>query len=115
MQALEDEMFLIGCDFYFLPKYNQAGNIKASQCGNVGTMKNPVNKMPCWELFNSMRIDWEGYMTYCSFPHTENFRVGNIGGITIENLWNDEKFVKLRQAHLDGNVKRTICSKCING
>jgi radical SAM protein with 4Fe4S-binding SPASM domain len=115
MRKLEDEMFFIGCDFYFLPKYNQAGNVKAPICGNIGTMKNPVKNVPCWELFNTMRFTWDGYMAYCSFPHTEEFKIGHIGGLTIENMWNSEKFIKLRQAHLNNKLKGTICEKCING
>ena len=78
-------------------------------------MKNPAAPVPCWELFNTMRFTWDGYMSFCSFPHTDDFKVGHISGITIENMWNSDEFVKLRAAHLKGKLKGTLCEKCING
>ena len=103
------------CDFYFLPKYNQAGHVEAPVCGNVGTMRNPVEAMPCWELFNAMRFTWDGYMAVCAFPQADDFKVGSIAERTIADLWHDEKMVNLREAHLRGDVHGTLCEKCIHG
>lgn len=103
------------CDFYFLPKYNQGGAVDAPVCGNVGTMRNPVPDVPCWELFNTMRFTWDGYMSVCSFPHTEEFKIGSIKDKTIANLWHDEKFMSIREAHLRGDVHGTVCERCIHG
>ena len=115
LKKIEDELFFIGCEFYFLPKYNQAGHVTAPIRGNVGTMKNPAPNVPCWELFNTMRFTWDGYMACCSFPHSDDFKIGHIGGVTIENLWKSDKFVKLREAHLKNKLKGTVCDRCING
>lgn len=115
MRKLKDDIWLLGCDFYFLPMYNQAGHVDAPYCGNVGTLRNPTKNVPCWELFNTIRITWDGYMSCCSFPYTDEHKIGSIGSLTIENLWKSEKFIKLRKAHLNNRLKNTLCNKCING
>ena len=115
MRKLKDDIWLMGCDFYFLNMYNHAGHIKGEYTGNIGKRDNPVKNVPCWELFNTMRIDWQGNMTCCSFPYVEDQIIGNIKMITIKKLWESEKFIKLRKAHLTNKLKNTVCYNCING
>jgi len=115
MEALKESIDNMVDDFYFLPEYNQAGHTKGKQTGNVGRLDNPVSNVPCWELFNAMRITWDGFMSCCSFPHTDEYKIGSIKGLTIKNLWHSEPFIKLRKAHLTGKLDGTICDRCING
>ena len=101
-------------DFYFLPKCNQGGHVEGDIKGNVGRLANQVKNVPCWELFNTSRVTWDGYMTACCFDHSEEFKMGHIGDLTLMNLWHCDKFVELRRKHLNGDIENSICNRCIS-
>jgi molybdenum cofactor biosynthesis enzyme MoaA len=102
-------------DFYFLPLMNHGGNVVGNHGGNIGRLENHVDNVPCWELFNTSRVTWDGWLTMCSFDHQGDFKIADLKEVKLIDAWNDPKFIDLRKAHLKKDVSETICNRCING
>ena len=100
-------------EFYLLPLYNQGGNVRGEVPGNPGRLANRVPPIPCWALFNSARITWEGKLTACCFDHFGKFEMGDITKIPIMEAWNSENFIKLRNSHLSLSISGTLCEACL--
>ena len=70
----------------------------------------------CHWPFNSLNITVEGIATLCcirmdpklhkleNLMHLENF----------EDLWNGEKYINLRKAHIDKDINNVMCGSCPN-
>jgi MoaA/NifB/PqqE/SkfB family radical SAM enzyme len=106
-------------EFYYLPLYNQGGHVKgekATLTGNPGRFGNMVDPVPCWGLFNSAKISWNGWMTSCYFDHGRDFEIADLNSCSLMEAWHHPKFVELRKAHLskeDSLLKNTVCAKCL--
>lgn len=102
---------------YWIPLCNQGGKhteITTKIKGNRGLSTNFVNPLPCWSVFTGAHITYDGNVTVCCFDHDNKFSVGNITNEKFMDIWNGVKIQELRKAHLAGNVKHTVCNKCIN-
>jgi MoaA/NifB/PqqE/SkfB family radical SAM enzyme len=107
-------------DFYFLPLYNQGGHVGGKDytriVGNPGRLENMVPPIPCWGLFNSAKISWNGWLTSCYFDHDGCFEIADLNRISLLDAWQHPKFVGLREKHLsrDENLLRdSVCGKCL--
>ena len=106
-------------DFYLLPLYNQGGHVPNSMSGSVGNpgrLDNMVPPVPCWTIFNSSRITWNGWLTACSFDHDTSFEIADLNKVSLIEAWNHPKFVDLRMRHLSGDkeaLKASACAKCL--
>ncbi len=118
--ALRDAIKPYIDDFYFLPLYNQAGHVGRSKgegvVGNPGRLENLVPTVPCWALFNAVKITWKGIMTACCFDHDSRFEIADLKETSLIRAWGHPKFVELRKAHLSTDKKAlagSICSRCL--
>ena len=102
-------------EFYYLPMYSQAGysSIACKTVGNIGRFENPVPPVPCWGLFNSAKITWDGWLTACCFDHTGHFKIADLNTTSLLDAWNDYKFIELRQEHLDNHINEPVCRTCL--
>jgi len=104
-------------EFYYLPLYNQAGHVgkrfPTKIVGNPGRYENMVPPIPCWGLFNSAKISWDGWLTACYFDHDTQFEIANLKDFTLLEAWNHPKFVKLRLQHLNNNLADSLCAACL--
>lgn len=110
-------------EFYYLPLYNQGGHVTnkmgPSIVGNPGRFENMVPPVPCFGLFNSAKISWNGWLTACYFDHGGDFEIADLNTTSLIDAWNNPKFVQLRRAHLsqedfrDENLKKSLCAKCL--
>jgi|GEM_PF-1110447 len=62
----------------------------------------------CRNFFSSMFITWDGTILSCPF---ERFILGNLTNSTMEDIWNSEKYVTLRERYFDEGIAGT-CPKC---
>lgn len=104
-------------EFYYLPLYNQAGHVGGKEytkiVGNPGRLEKLVPPVPCWELFNSCKITWDGWMTACCFDHDSRFEIADLNKVSLLDAWNHPKFVELRRQHLENDFKNSLCAKCL--
>jgi len=104
-------------EFYYLPLYNQAGHtggqFPTKIIGNPGRYENMVSPIPCWGLFNSAKISWDGWLTACYFDHDSRFEIADLNTFTLLEAWNHPKFVELRKQHLTGDLNDSLCASCL--
>lgn len=107
------------CDeVYELPLYSQGGNIEKEDwkfsAGNMGRAANPVSPIPCFGVgFSSAHVDYLGNLISCCFITGNNFNMGNFTESTFMDVWNNQQYQELRQAHLDHNIQNTPCERCV--
>ena len=79
------------------------------------TYKNPINqiKEPCLNLWNRMYIWYDGKVNPCDTDYKSYLCVGNAKEKSIKELWNSEKYIKLRNLHIQKNRgKIEPCDRC---
>jgi MoaA/NifB/PqqE/SkfB family radical SAM enzyme len=102
-------------DFYYLPLYNQGAHTKGCNIvGNPGRLDSLVPPIPCWALFNSAKITWNGFLTACCFDHDRKFEIADLNKTSLMDAWHHSKFKTLRSDHLFETLKGSLCAKCLN-
>lgn len=102
-------------DFYYLPLYSQAAHTDSCNVvGNPGRLDNLVPAVPCWSLFNSAKITWNGFLTACCFDHDRRFEIADLNETSLMDAWHDTRFKTLRSDHLFSTLKGSLCAKCLN-
>ena len=116
LAALKESLKDFIDDYYLMPPYNQGGQIQGfsgSVVGNPGKLDTMVPPVPCWVLFNAIKITWDGKMTACPFDHESAFEIADLKTTSIADAWNDFKFVALRRDHLENNIRNKACLACL--
>ncbi|MBI3113939.1 MAG: radical SAM protein [Rhodospirillales bacterium] len=109
-------------EVYALPLYSQADlvsvaekdkgwTIKGGNPGRFGNMREPV---PCWSLFTEARVTHDGFLSACCFDHDGRFRMGDLKTTPFMEAWKSAKFQDLRRDHLSGDVRETVCARCVS-
>jgi radical SAM protein with 4Fe4S-binding SPASM domain len=73
----------------------------------------PPRRYPCYQLWRGpMYIHYDGTVFPCCYTYPEE-AVGNIKKSTLEQIWNSEKMVRLREAHVRRDLRDySACQKC---
>jgi len=87
---------------------------------NYNPWENSYNKKsndiiePCSDLWRRMFVWWDGKINPCDVDYKSHLSVGNFSKNNLEELWNSEKYKRLREEHLNSN-RQTIkpCSSCM--
>jgi len=76
--------------------------------------KQSINSLlPCGYLWKQMYIWWDGTVNPCDVDYKSKLSIGNIYNSSIKDLWNSEKYRKMREKHKIGNRSEySVCSKC---
>ncbi len=82
----------------------------AGNQGRLGALREPL---PCWSAFTEGHVTAEGRLSACCFDATANWTMGDLTKLSFMEAWNSEPFVKLREAHLNKDVRGTVCENCI--
>ena len=69
-------------------------------------------KMPCPALFAEANITYDGRLSACPYDHDPRFGMGDLTCETFLEGWHDERFQRLREAHLTRDVRGTPCEGC---
>ncbi|NIR61829.1 MAG: hypothetical protein GWO02_21265 [Gammaproteobacteria bacterium] len=105
-------------EIYALPLYNQADlvtdevkdwQVTAGNRGRMGALRDPV---PCWAVFTEAHVTWDGKLSACCFDHDGRFHMGDLTREPFMEAWNSQGFQRLRQAHLERDVRGTPCEAC---
>ena len=73
----------------------------------------PPRRYPCYQLWRGpMYIHYDGTTFPCCYTYPEE-SLGNIKRSTLREIWNSEKIVRLREAHIRGDLRDYVaCQKC---
>jgi radical SAM protein with 4Fe4S-binding SPASM domain len=118
MKAVIDEIKPYCNETYRLPLYGMSGASKAhgfkpspGNPGRVGALREPL---PCWSLFREVRIRTNGDVAMCCFGQgvEGDLIAGNLNEQPFSEIWNNQKYIDLRAAHLRKDVTGTPCEMC---
>lgn len=68
---------------------------------------------PCYFLWSTMTINWDGRVALCCMDYDSEVVVGDVRTMSVYEVWNGEKMANLREKHkkLDYS-SMPICDKC---
>lgn len=98
-------------EHYWLPLLGHRGLPGEGGC----TAAVPVKALPCSPLFTEAHVTADGRLSACPLDASPRFQVGDLehDTLTLTHAWRSPAFQALREAHLKGDVRGTVCSKCI--
>ena len=80
------------------------------------TYHNPIEiagSGPCEYLWERMYVWYDGTCNPCDVDYKSELSVGNIQSNSIKEIWNGEKYQKIRKLHLNGNRNKCYpCDRC---
>ncbi|GFI49390.1 coenzyme PQQ synthesis protein E [Lachnospiraceae bacterium] len=71
--------------------------------------------IPCYLLWNSLFITYEGYATACCADFQNYLVYADLNQTSLKDAWNNEVITNLRRAHLEGNIDGLPCITCAYG
>ena len=122
MEALLRERVLPYVDqHYWLPLYSMGAFATEREAqlgyrpsaGNQGRIDALREPLPCWSAFTEGHVTAEGKLSACCFDATANWTMGDLTKQSFMDAWNAPEFVKLRAAHLNKDVRGTVCENCV--
>ncbi len=84
-----------------------------NQSGQVDQFGVDPKMEDCNLPFNKAHFTAEGYMRACCNDYENFLAIDDIKDKKIIDVWNGEKFKKLRDLHLQDKLDGTLCGKCI--
>lgn len=72
-------------------------------------------KIPCYLLWNSLFITYEGYATACCADFQNYLVYADLNQTTIKEAWNNEMIADVRRKHLKGKIAGLPCVTCVYG
>jgi len=98
---------------YPLPLYGERTLDESERVGAATPSRALTAMLPCWALFTEPHISFDGHMSACYCDHDARLYMGDVKVVSVANAWHSDAFVKLREAHLAGDVSGTVCADCI--
>lgn len=108
-------------EHYWLPLYSM-GSVATQRekelgyrptAGNQGRIGGLVKPLPCWSAFTEGHVRSDGIVSLCCFDADGRFQVGNLHDDEWMDIWNNENFSRIREAHLKEDLSGTVCEECV--
>lgn len=108
-------------EFYYLPLYSM-GSVATERekelgykptAGNQGRIGGLVKPLPCWSCFSEGHVRSDGQVSLCCFDADGRFQVGNLHKDNWMDIWHNDKFTEVREAHLKKDLTGTVCEECV--
>ena len=108
-----DDVNLRGCS-------NQGGNMyenndteKVDKNNILGSMLPGQKIGKCPDPFFRCTITPQGFMTTCVVDYQNYLCVADLNETPMKEAWHNERFVKLRERHISGDLRGLICHNCL--
>ena len=108
-------------EHYWLPLYSM-GSVATEReaelgyrptAGNQGRLGGLVKPLPCWSAFTEGHVRSDGKVSLCCFDADGRFQIGDLHKDSWMDIWHNDKFAKIREAHLKENLAGTVCEECV--
>lgn len=73
------------------------------------------NKLPCIELFKTVCVTAEGYLTLCCSEAFNYLVVEDVNHMSLSEAWYSERMKDMRKKHCEDNIEGILCYNCIYG
>jgi|APSaa5957512535_1039671.scaffolds.fasta_scaffold05696_4 radical SAM protein with 4Fe4S-binding SPASM domain len=82
-------------------------------CKKINTGSERETREPCREIYDSMSVDFNGVARMCCLDAYRETNLGNVFKDGVLNVWNNNKFKKLRHSHEDSSTAiDKFCEGC---
>lgn len=107
------------CDDLVTNSVIEMGGYIGEELKHLQTQKNmDFNQgmtIPCYLLWNSLFITYEGYATACCADFQNYLVYADLNQTLLKDAWNNETLINLRKAHLEGKIDGLPCVTCAYG
>ncbi|NUQ57066.1 MAG: SPASM domain-containing protein [Candidatus Paceibacter sp.] len=80
---------------------------------NKTTETMPIKRYPCYHLWFSPGISWDGEVSICCDDLERQAVIGNIKKSTLTEIWQSDALKKYREYHLRGEYQKIpVCKNC---
>lgn len=108
-------------EFYYLPLYSMGAVATEREAelgyrptaGNQGRIGGLVKSIPCWSCFTEGHVRCDGVVSLCCFDADGRFEIGDLHTDKWMDIWHNEAFTSIREAHLAENLEGTVCAECV--
>lgn len=69
----------------------------------------------CMNPFNRLHVTCEGYLTLCCADYQNYLAVADLKVMSLDDAWQLPLFREMRQRHLDGQLRGSLCGNCWQG
>lgn len=76
------------------------------------SVKLATRKHPCFYLWSSVVIGWDGRVVPCCFDYNNYAVMGDLQTQTLEEVWNGPEYLAMRAAELEGRNDNPLCKNC---
>ncbi len=90
-----------------------------SKGGNYGSLSENQNvvvsekRQPCLKPFSDFIIYWDGSAALCNHDWDRKDAIGNVNQNSIKEIWQNDKYKKIRDAHTKNNNElEELCKRC---
>jgi len=90
-----------------------------SKGGNYGSLSENQNvivsekRQPCLKPFSDFIIYWDGSVALCNHDWDRRDAIGNVNQSSIKEIWQNDKYEKIRDAHIKNNSElEELCKRC---
>lgn len=90
-------------------------NIEELLMGQSHSLKLHKRTLPCSMVFNRIHVTAEGLLTACCADFNNYLVYADLNEQDLETAWNNSIITALRNKHLSGDVRGTLCYNCVNG
>lgn len=73
------------------------------------------NKLPCIELFKTICVTAEGYLTLCCSEAFNYLVIEDVNSMSLSEAWHSERMKNIRQKHCKNDIEGMLCYNCIYG
>jgi radical SAM protein with 4Fe4S-binding SPASM domain len=81
--------------------------------GSTGATGDTKQRKRCLKPFNEMVVYWDGRICLCNHDWDRAATLGTAQNQTLEAIWNDQAYLKVRMMHLNGEWKKIeTCCTC---
>lgn len=90
-----------------------------SKDGNFGSLDKAGDddavcekRRPCLKPFTDMVIYWNGCVVLCNHDWDKKYVIGDVNQSAISEIWHNETYRKIREAHLGNGELDEVCKEC---
>lgn len=70
-------------------------------------------RQPCLKPFSDFIIYWDGSVALCNHDWDRKSAIGNVAQNSIKEIWQNDKYRKIRDAHIkENNELEELCKRC---
>jgi radical SAM protein with 4Fe4S-binding SPASM domain len=84
--------------------------------GNIGEeLPSFTTRKACFKPFEELVVLWNGDVALCNHDWNRegSARIGNLYDMSIEEIWQSDRYTELRDKHRTGDLKgETVCENC---